>query len=126
LARAIERCELGEVRRRLCGALSRGFAQRTGLAQAILHAPAVLLLDEPTAGLDPVQVHRFHELIAALRADSAILLSTHHLDEARRCCSRVAILHEGRVHATPADAPADALQQRFLAIALGREQADAA
>ena len=126
IAGAVERCGLGEVRRRLCGALSRGFAQRAGLAQAILHAPAVLLLDEPTAGLDPVQVHRFHELIAALRADCAILLSTHHLDEARRCCSRVAILHEGRLHAVPADAPADALERRFLDLALGRERADAA
>ncbi|MGA8276854.1 MAG: ABC transporter ATP-binding protein [Rhodanobacteraceae bacterium] len=95
-ARAIERCELGDVRRRLIGVLSRGFRQRIGLAQAIIHEPALIVLDEPASGLDPVQALKLRELIAGLR-DHAVVLSTHVLSDVQACCDRVAILHDGRL-----------------------------
>lgn len=94
-ARAIERCELGDVRRRLIGALSKGFRQRVGLAQAILHDPELIVLDEPASGLDPVQALRLRELVRGLGADHAVVLSTHVLPDVLACCDRVAILHEG-------------------------------
>jgi len=93
--RAIERCGLGEVRRRLIGALSKGFRQRVGLAQAILHEPALIVLDEPASGLDPVQALKLRELVRGLGADHAVVLSTHVLPDVLACCDRVAILHEG-------------------------------
>ena len=94
-ARAIERCELGDVRRRLIGALSKGFRQRVGLAQAILHEPDLIVLNEPASGLDPVQAARLRELVRTLGADHAVVLSTHVLPDVVACCDRVAILHEG-------------------------------
>jgi len=94
-ARAIERCGLGEVSRRLIGALSKGFRQRVGLAQAILHEPGLIVLDEPASGLDPVQASRLRELVRELGADHAVVLSTHVLPDVVACCDRVAILHEG-------------------------------
>jgi ABC-2 type transport system ATP-binding protein len=93
--RAIERCGLGDVRRRLIGALSKGFRQRVGLAQAILHEPALIVLDEPASGLDPVQALKLRELVRGLGADHAVVLSTHVLPDVLACCDRVAILHEG-------------------------------
>jgi ABC-2 type transport system ATP-binding protein len=93
--RAIERCDLGDVRRRLIGALSKGFRQRVGLAQAILHAPKLIVLDEPASGLDPVQANNLRALIRGLRAEHAVILSTHVLPDVVACCDRVAILHEG-------------------------------
>jgi gliding motility-associated transport system ATP-binding protein len=96
-ARAIERCELGDVRRRLIGALSKGFRQRVGLAQAILHDPELIVLDEPASGLDPVQALRLRELVRGLGADHAVVLSTHVLPDVLACCDRVAILHEGEL-----------------------------
>ncbi|HEX5124945.1 MAG TPA: ABC transporter ATP-binding protein [Rhodanobacteraceae bacterium] len=95
VARAIERCGLGDVRRRLIGALSKGFRQRVGLAQAILHEPALIVLDEPASGLDPVQAMNLRELVRSLGADHAVVLSTHVLPDVVACCDRVAILHEG-------------------------------
>ena len=95
VARAIERCGLGDVRRRLIGALSKGFRQRVGLAQAILHEPALIVLDEPASGLDPVQTLNLRELVRGLGADHAVVLSTHVLPDVVACCDRVAILHEG-------------------------------
>lgn len=95
VVRAIERCELGDVRRRLIGALSKGFRQRVGLAQAILHDPQLIVLDEPASGLDPVQALRLRELVRGLGADHAVVLSTHVLPDVLACCDRVAILHEG-------------------------------
>jgi ABC-2 type transport system ATP-binding protein len=127
LASAIERCDLGEVRQRLCGALSKGFQQRVGLAQAIVHDPPLLLLDEPTAGLDPVQTARFHALLDALKPDHGIVLSTHQLAEVQRSCDRVAMLHAGRVgfvgSLDEATANGESLEQRFLRLALGVERA---
>ncbi len=104
---AIARCDLGEVRRRLCGLLSKGFRQRVGLAQAIVHAPRLIVLDEPASGLDPVQALRLRELVASLRADHAVVLSTHVLSDVVACCDHVAILHRGRLRHTGALAELD-------------------
>lgn len=93
--RVVERMDLGAVLRRPCGNLSRGFRQRVGLAQALLSEPRVLILDEPTAGLDPNQIHDFRQSIRALGRDHAILLSTHILPEAIEVCDSVLILHRG-------------------------------
>lgn len=95
VARAIDRCGLGDVRRRLIGALSKGFRQRVGLAQAILHEPSLIVLDEPASGFDPVQALNLRELVRSLGADHAVVLSTHVLPDVVACCDRVAILHEG-------------------------------
>jgi len=95
--RAIERCELGEMRRRLTSLLSKGFRQRVGLAQALVHEPALIVLDEPASGLDPIQALRLRDLIRALSKDHAVVLSTHVLSDVLACCDRVAILHRGRL-----------------------------
>jgi ABC-2 type transport system ATP-binding protein len=97
VGRVIERCGLGEVRRRLCGNLSKGFAQRTGIAQAIVHDPDLIVLDEPASGLDPVQAASIRELVRELGRDRAVILSTHLLHDVTACCARVAILHRGRL-----------------------------
>ena len=95
--KAIERCELGEMRHRLTSLLSKGFRQRVGLAQAIVHEPALIVLDEPASGLDPIQALRLRELIRALADEHAVVLSTHVLSDVLACCDRVAILHRGRL-----------------------------
>lgn len=129
VTRALERCDLGDVSRRLCGTLSRGYQQRVAIAQAILHGPALLLLDEPTAGLDPVQAARLRALIAELKPEHGIVLSTHQLPEVAECCDRVAMLHGGRLHYEgPLAAFAtggETLEQRFLRIALAADAAAA-
>jgi ABC-2 type transport system ATP-binding protein len=95
----IERCGLGEMRRRLVKNLSKGYQQRLGLAQALIHRPAVLILDEPTGGLDPRQTHDMRQLITQLAGRQTILLSTHILPEATALCQRVIIMHKGRIAA---------------------------
>ncbi|HEY7871350.1 MAG TPA: ABC transporter ATP-binding protein [Rudaea sp.] len=95
--RVIERCGLGEVRRRLCGNLSKGFAQRVSIAQAIVHDPDLIVLDEPASGLDPVQAASIRKLVSELGRDRAVILSTHLLHDVTACCARVAILHRGRL-----------------------------
>jgi ABC-2 type transport system ATP-binding protein len=100
VADMVQRCQLGEVRRRLCGALSRGFRQRVGLAAALVHEPRLLVLDEPTAGLDPAQVLLFRELLQSLKGRTAILLSTHVLAEVEAACDTLVVLDRGRVMAT--------------------------
>jgi ABC-2 type transport system ATP-binding protein len=118
--RVIERCDLGEVRRRLIGALSKGYRQRVGLAQAIVHAPALIVLDEPASGLDPVQAERLRVLVRELGADHAVVLSTHVLPDVVACCDRVAILHEGVLrHEGPLGAGGESLDRTFMAIATG-------
>jgi ABC-2 type transport system ATP-binding protein len=92
-----DKCSLGEVWHKPIGKLSRGFRQRVGMAQAILHDPDVLILDEPTSGLDPNQVHEVRELIRSLGAVKTILLSTHILQEVQAVCSRVLLIHDGRL-----------------------------
>jgi ABC-2 type transport system ATP-binding protein len=95
--RACERCGLGDVRRRLIGNLSKGYQQRVGIAQAIIHTPAVVILDEPTVGLDPIQILEIRRLIRELGEDHGIILSTHILPEVQSTCNQVQIIHQGRL-----------------------------
>lgn len=97
ISRCLAACDLTSVRRRLLGRLSQGFRRRAGLADALLGNPAVLLLDEPTVGLDPLQVRQTRELLKKLSARSTILLSTHLLGEAEAVCDRVLMLVRGRL-----------------------------
>jgi ABC-2 type transport system ATP-binding protein len=94
---AVEKCRVGDVRTTLIGKLSKGYRQRVGLAQAILHNPDVLILDEPTAGLDPKQIIETRELIRGLGGEHTIILSTHILPEVSMTCGRVVIINQGRV-----------------------------
>lgn len=91
------RCGLESSGRRLIGNLSKGYQQRVGIAQAILHRPEVVVLDEPTAGLDPIQNREIRELISELGDEHGVILSTHVLPEVQAICDRVQILHEGRL-----------------------------
>jgi ABC-2 type transport system ATP-binding protein len=97
--RAIQRCGLGSVAHRLIGNLSKGFQQRVGIAQAILHDPEVLILDEPTVGLDPSQIREIRDLIKSFAGSHTVILSTHILAEVTMTCSRVLIINEGRIAA---------------------------
>jgi ABC-2 type transport system ATP-binding protein len=105
VAEALETCLLGEVADRKIDNLSKGFRQRTALAGALVHRPPVLILDEPTIGLDPVQIIKIRETIRALSRDRAVLLSTHILPEVEAVCDRVLIIDKGRIVAegTPSD-----------------------
>ena len=96
-ANAKERCGLGEVGSRLIGNLSKGYQQRVGIAQAILHTPAVIILDEPTVGLDPIQIREIRELIRELGKEHGIILSTHILPEVQESCTQVQIIHHGQL-----------------------------
>src|SRR6476660_9040267 len=91
------RCAIGDVRTKLIGKLSKGYRQRVGIAQAIIHNPDVLILDEPTAGLDPKQIIETRELIKELAGDHTIILSTHILPEVSQTCDRVVIINKGHV-----------------------------
>ncbi len=95
-----ERCRIGDVKNKLLGKLSKGYRQRVGLAQAIIHNPEVLVLDEPTAGLDPKQINETRDLIKALAGDHTIILSTHILSEVEQTCEKVIIINKGRLMAT--------------------------
>ena len=97
---ASERCAVTDVRNKLIGKLSKGYRQRVGLAQAIIHNPEVLILDEPTAGLDPKQINETRELIKALGGDHTIILSTHILPEVEHICQQVVIINKGKLVAT--------------------------
>jgi ABC-2 type transport system ATP-binding protein len=97
VADAIEKCRAGDVRDTLIAKLSKGYRQRVGLAQAILHNPDVLILDEPTAGLDPKQIIETRELIRSLAGSHTVVLSTHILPEVSMTCGRVLIINKGRV-----------------------------
>lgn len=90
-------CGLDRVRARRLGALSHGYRQRVGIAQAIVHRPSLLVLDEPLQGLDPVQTAEMRDVIARLRGEHTVLLSTHMLGEIQQTCDRILVLHEGRV-----------------------------
>ena len=134
LDRVIQACRLEAVTTREIYKLSKGYRQRTGLAQALLGQPDVLLLDEPTAGLDPGQIQETREVIRAFGKDHAVLLSTHILPEVTLICQRVAIINHGRLLAvdTPAglqqasektsavallaSGPADALREAIMAV----------
>ncbi len=97
IAEVVARCHLEDYIDVLLGKLSRGFRQRVGLAQAILHDPKVLILDEPTVGIDPIQVAQTRELIKELGQTHTILLSTHMLPEVSMICERVIIIHRGKL-----------------------------
>jgi ABC-2 type transport system ATP-binding protein len=94
---AKRRCGLGEVGRKLIGTLSKGYQQRVGIAQAIVHMPDVVVLDEPTAGLDPNQIREIRALIRELGAGHSVILSTHILPEVEAVCDRVQIMHHGEI-----------------------------
>jgi ABC-2 type transport system ATP-binding protein len=99
LDRVLDRCGLTQVPKRLIGNLSRGYRQRVGLAQALIHNPKVLILDEPTLGLDPKQIIEIRSLIQEFSGEHTVILSTHILQEATALCQRVIIIHEGRIRA---------------------------
>lgn len=120
-AALIERLQLGELRRRLAGTLSQGQRQRLGLACALLHQPALLILDEPANGLDPVQTATLHALIRErATAGCAVVVSTHLLHEVTAVCERAVIMHKGRLLHDAALANIHAsLEKTFMAIATG-------
>jgi len=95
-----DRCAIADVKTKLLGKLSKGYRQRVGLAQAIIHNPDVLILDEPTAGLDPKQINETRELIRGLAGDHTIILSTHILPEVEQTCQQVIIINKGKLVAT--------------------------
>ncbi len=95
-----ERCAVADVRNKIIGKLSKGYRQRVGLAQAIIHNPDVLILDEPTAGLDPKQINETRDLIKSLAGDHTIILSTHILPEVSQTCEQVIIINKGKIVAT--------------------------
>jgi ABC-2 type transport system ATP-binding protein len=94
---AIGKCNIGDVRNRIIGKLSKGYKQRVGLAQALLNNPEVLILDEPTIGLDPKQIHEVRSLIKNLASTHTVILSTHILPEVSMTCNRVVIINKGKV-----------------------------
>lgn len=99
----MEQCGLTEVSRRIIGQLSKGYRQRVGLADALVHEPELLILDEPTIGLDPYQIRAVRQLIKSLANTHTVLISTHILPEAEMTCNRVVIMYEGKILA--ADTP---------------------
>lgn len=94
---AIERCSLSEVHQRLIGNLSKGYQQRVGIAQAIIHSPSVVILDEPTSGLDPIQIREIRQLIRDIADKHSVILSTHILPEVQMLCDRVQIISQGQL-----------------------------
>ncbi len=103
IERAMERVDLNDRAHQQIGRLSKGLRQRVGIAQAVLHDPPVIILDEPTIGLDPRQIREVRALIQELRGDHTVILSTHILPEAQQVCDRVLIIHRGQIVAE--DAP---------------------
>ncbi len=118
----IDRCALGEVRHRMCRALSRGFRQRVGLAAALVTQPRLLILDEPTAGLDPAQVLLFRQLLQSLKGSTTVLLSTHVLAEVEAVCDALVVIDRGRVIST--GTPAHVRRQLGVSVRLELEVDD--
>jgi len=106
----MQQCGLTDVSRKIIGQLSKGYRQRVGLADALVHEPELIILDEPTIGLDPQQIRSVRQLIKSLAAQHTVLISTHILPEAEMTCNRMLILYEGKILA--ADTPED-LQRRM-------------
>lgn len=102
-------CGVTDVRRRLIGNLSKGYRQRVALADAMIHRPPLLILDEPTNGLDPTQIRHVREMLLGLREQHTVLLSTHILSEVEQICDRVIMLHHGRIRAC--DTPSNLKKQ---------------
>ena len=97
IGEAIDLCRLGDYRKTIIGKLSKGFRQRVGIAQAILHEPEVLVMDEPTIGIDPIQVVETRRLIQDLGKEQTVVLSSHILPEVSMLCERVMIIHQGKI-----------------------------
>jgi ABC-2 type transport system ATP-binding protein len=121
VADVLETCALTGVYRRLIANLSKGYQQRVGIAQAIIHSPSVVVLDEPTVGLDPVQSHSVRELIQQLGQQRAVIVSTHLLSEVQSICTHVQILQAGRL--VLQGALHDLLNQPVTTLKLGLHQA---
>lgn len=121
----MERCGLTQVREDFIGKLSRGYRQRVGLAQALINYPEVLILDEPTVGLDPKQIIEIRNLIKSLTDKSTIILSTHILPEASMICGRVIIINEGKIVAVDKPANLTSRLQEHLVLQLQIEGPDA-
>jgi len=126
IARVVEEVHLPSVLHQPIDTLSKGFKRRVGLAQAILHDPDVLVLDEPTDGLDPNQKHEVRQLIRSMSAKKAIVLSTHILEEVDAVCTRTIIIAKGKVvvDCTPAQLAAKSPHHDAVTLAVGVEQAD--
>jgi ABC-2 type transport system ATP-binding protein len=121
----MERCWLSDVRRQLVGTLSKGYRQRVGLADALVHNPPVLILDEPTAGLDPGQIRETRGLIRELGREHTVLLSTHILSEVENTCERAILINRGQIAAA---GPLDELRRGYRSLedmfvrVVGREE----
>jgi ABC-2 type transport system ATP-binding protein len=100
--RAIEKCQLGDVRKRLIAHLSKGYRQRVGIAQAIIHDPEIVILDEPTIGLDPKQVSEARGLIKSMKTERTLIYSTHILSEVAATCDRIIVIDKGKIVAQEA------------------------
>jgi ABC-2 type transport system ATP-binding protein len=124
--RALQLCGLDKVAGRIIGRLSKGYRQRVGLAQAILHEPAVMILDEPTVGLDPQQIIEIRQVIRNLGGEQTVILSTHILPEVTMTCSRVAIINEGQIVAQDSieNLTAGMGSMETLRLRIARDQAD--
>ncbi len=121
---AMERCGLLPMAKRLIGSLSKGYQQRVGIAQAVVHQPDVVILDEPTVGLDPNQIREIRALIRELGRDHSVILSTHILPEVESVCDRVQIMNEGRmVYSDTIAALKEARDARGLVVGLRRPPA---
>jgi ABC-2 type transport system ATP-binding protein len=128
IKQVMERTRIDDMANRQCAKLSKGYRQRVGLAQAIIHNPDVLILDEPTAGLDPKQIIETRELIKELAGDHTIILSTHILPEVSQTCQRIVIINKGRVVAvdTPDNLTARLRGSATLYVQVDAGDADAA
>lgn len=129
IERVVDQCRLADVIGKPAGKLSRGYRQRLGMAQTLLHDPDVLIMDEPTAGLDPNQIDHVRDLLRSLASTKTILLSTHILQEVRAVAQRVLFIHQGRiVHDGPVDslgADERAMERRFHELTRSTERKSA-
>jgi ABC-2 type transport system ATP-binding protein len=119
---AVNRCRIQEVEHRVVGQLSRGFRQRVGLADALVHDPDILILDEPTAGLDPIQIREVRSLVRELGDRHTVLISTHIMSEVEAVCGRVIIIAQGRI---AEDQPLDQLRTGSTIVVEARGPAEA-
>ncbi len=111
---AIERCNLESVLKKRIKHLSKGYQQRVGIAQAIVHQPKLVILDEPTVGLDPIQLEETRALIRTLAETSGVILSTHILQEVESCCDKVTLIKQGKVALHDSLSNIDSLHEVFL------------
>jgi ABC-2 type transport system ATP-binding protein len=126
----LENCQLSEEKNKLIGQLSKGYRQRVGLAQSLLHEASIILLDEPTDGLDPLQIQSFRELIEQLSSSHTLLISSHQLNEVTHLCDHVIIMKQGRsIYSGTMEeitAAGDSLEQRFTRLIYAPQEEQAA